>query len=84
MGKKRIRLKELRKQNKLYQKDIAQNLDISPSFYSAIERGERNPTLKLAKNIADLLGTTVEEIFLKKQDTIWNDKILLNVTLNFK
>jgi putative transcriptional regulator len=70
MAKKRAKLKKLRKKNDLYQKDIAEILDISLSFYSSIERGERNPTLKLAKNIADLFGTTIEEIFLSNKDTI--------------
>ncbi|WP_175616077.1 helix-turn-helix transcriptional regulator, partial [Piscibacillus halophilus] len=33
--------------------EVAFNLGITPQFLGAIERGERNPSLNLAKKIAD-------------------------------
>ena len=63
MENNRIKLKQLRIDNDLFQKDIANLLDISTSHYSAIERGKRNPTLNLAKKTADLFCKTIENIF---------------------
>ncbi|MCK8827704.1 helix-turn-helix transcriptional regulator [Natroniella acetigena] len=67
--KKRAGLIEARESSGMYQKDIAEMLGISPSFYSAIERGERSPTLKLARDISDLFGESIEKLFLLNQDT---------------
>ncbi|MDK2932358.1 MAG: putative transcriptional regulator [Clostridiales bacterium] len=61
--KKRTYLIKLRKKNKLTQAEIAELLSITPVFYGMIERGERNPTLELAKKIADLFNVTIDEIF---------------------
>lgn len=46
--------------------DIAKELGISESFYYKIEQGIRNPTIRLAKEIADLLDSTVDELFFAK------------------
>jgi len=59
----RSKLKQLRISNNLFQKDIANLLDISTSYYSSIERGKRNPTLNLAKKTADLFDESIENIF---------------------
>lgn len=63
MNKNRAKLKKLRTNNNLFQKDIANLLGISISYYSSIERGKRNPTLNLAKKTADLFGESIETIF---------------------
>ncbi|MFW6047320.1 MAG: helix-turn-helix transcriptional regulator [Candidatus Woesearchaeota archaeon] len=66
---KRKKLIELREKRNLTQKAVVNKLkkqydvNITASFYGMIERGERNPTLKLAKKIADFFNTSVEEIF---------------------
>lgn len=38
-------------------------LGISQSYYYKIEQGTRNPTITLASKIADILDTTINEIF---------------------
>ncbi|MFJ3386282.1 helix-turn-helix transcriptional regulator [Lysinibacillus sp. NPDC086135] len=43
--------------------DVAFDLKITPQMLGAIERGDRTPSLRLAKKIADYYGTTVDEIF---------------------
>jgi len=43
--------------------DIAKKLNITPQMLGAIERGDRTPSLELAKKIADLYQLTVDEIF---------------------
>lgn len=42
---------------------VANDLNITPQMLGAIERGDRTPSLSLAKKIADYYGTTVDEIF---------------------
>jgi len=63
MNPNRAKLKQLRINNDLFQKEIANLLGISTSYYSSIERGKRNPTLNLAKKTADLFGESIENIF---------------------
>ncbi|KOY81498.1 helix-turn-helix domain-containing protein [Lysinibacillus macroides] len=43
--------------------EVATDLNITPQMLGAIERGDRTPSLKLAKRIASYYGTIVEEIF---------------------
>jgi len=64
---KRKKLKELRKKYDLSVKDIANTVGISTSHYYKIEEGIRNPTLKIAKKIAEILGENVDEVFFWKR-----------------
>jgi len=58
----------MRKNRGLSRKSIADRLNISESFYRKIEYGTRNPTLELAKKIADILGAdSIEEIFFNEE-----------------
>lgn len=59
----RTRLKETRKAKGLTVADMAARLKVSRSFYYKIEAGIRNPTIDTAKEIADMLGSTVDELF---------------------
>jgi len=59
----RNNLKKLRINKKLEVRYIAKELGISPSYYYKIEQGIRNPNLYLAKSIAELLESSVDEIF---------------------
>lgn len=43
--------------------EVAFDLKITPQMLGAIERGDRTPSLTLAKRIADYYGTTVDAIF---------------------
>ncbi|MFY9543750.1 MAG: helix-turn-helix transcriptional regulator [Bacillota bacterium] len=56
-------LKTARKAKGLQVADLARKLHISASFYYKIEQGVRNPTLELARDIATILGRSVEELF---------------------
>ncbi|MGG1598522.1 helix-turn-helix transcriptional regulator [Paenibacillus naphthalenovorans] len=60
-------LREARKNKNMSVEDIATEVEISASFYYKIEAGIRNPTIDLAKKIADLLGRTVDELFFAPQ-----------------
>jgi len=59
----RLRLIRLRKDRKMSQQQVAEILGITRSFYGMIETGDRNPTLNLAKRIAELFQVDIEEIF---------------------
>lgn len=48
---------------------VAKDLRITPQMLGAIERGDRTPSLELAKRIADYYGKTVDNIFFNKKDT---------------
>ena len=43
--------------------NVAFDLKITPQMLGAIERGDRTPSLRLAKKIADYYETTVDEVF---------------------
>jgi|Wag4MinimDraft_11_1082651.scaffolds.fasta_scaffold15304_2 putative transcriptional regulator len=60
---KREKLREIRKRSGLSVKDIAKSIGISTSHYYKIEEGIRNPTLKVAKKIAEMLDKNIDEIF---------------------
>lgn len=42
---------------------VSEDLGITPQMLGAIERGDRTPSLPLAKKIADYYGTSIDEIF---------------------
>jgi putative transcriptional regulator len=48
---------------------IAKELGITPQMLGAIERGDRDPSLRLAKKIADFYKVSIDEIFLPASDT---------------
>lgn len=63
----RLHLVRLRKERKMTQQQIAEILGITRSFYGMIETGDRNPTLDLAKRIAELFQVDIEEIFFTNE-----------------
>ncbi|EHQ5231637.1 helix-turn-helix transcriptional regulator [Listeria monocytogenes] len=57
-------LKELSK-NKTYE-EITSNMSISANYFGRIIRGERSPTLHVAKEIADYFDVTIDYIFFNR------------------
>ncbi|HDR4908770.1 TPA: helix-turn-helix domain-containing protein [Bacillus cereus] len=61
MNKKRNKMIEFRSnKSRLI---VAKNLKITPQMLGAIERGDRTPSLELAKRIADFYKTTIDNLF---------------------
>ena len=56
----RLRIRDLREDNDLKQKDIAEYLMCDQSLYSKYERGERPLPLELADRLADYYGVSVD------------------------
>lgn len=64
-----IRLKELRTQNGLQQKEIASALNISKQSYSNYELGQREPSIETLCLLADYFGVSVDYLLGKPQWT---------------
>lgn len=43
--------------------EVAKRMGITPQMLGMIERGDRTPSLPLAKRIADYYGVSVDEVF---------------------
>lgn len=57
------KVKEYREKTGLTQSNMAEMLNITSDYFSMIERGARNPSFKLSKEIADILNTTIDALF---------------------
>ncbi|WP_326513364.1 helix-turn-helix transcriptional regulator [Clostridium intestinale] len=56
-------IKELRKEKKYRQEDLANELGVTRQTINAIENDKYDPTLLLAFKLASILETTVDELF---------------------
>ncbi len=59
------KLKELRKQKDLSQKDLAEELEVTRQTINSIERERYNPSLDLAFDLAEFFDCSVEDIFVR-------------------
>ena len=57
------RTKLVRLRGKMSRQFVAKKLGITPQMLGMIERGQRNPSLELARKIADFYNETIDEIF---------------------
>jgi len=64
----KTRIKELRARYDFTQEDLARKVGVRRETIHFIEKGNYNPSLKLAHKIATTLKTTIDELF------IFNDK----------
>ena len=58
------RVRELRKNQKLTQEELAELIGISRQAINAIEKEKFDPSLPTAFKMAELFKTSVEELFL--------------------
>jgi putative transcriptional regulator len=73
----RTRIKELRARYDLTQEELAKKVGVRRETILFIEKGNYNPSLKLAHDIAKTLQTTIDDLFIfeenegkqKKSDT---------------
>jgi putative transcriptional regulator len=64
----KTRIKELRARYNLTQDELAQKVGVVRATILYVEKGEYNPTIKLAHKIAKTLNTTLDELFLFDDD----------------
>jgi putative transcriptional regulator len=60
----RTRIKELRARYNFTQDDLAKKVGVRRETILFIEKGNYNPSLKLAHDIAKVLQTTIDELFI--------------------
>ena len=58
------KIKELRARNNLTQEDLAKKTGVRRETIVFLEKGKYNPSLKLAHDVAKVLKTSIEELFL--------------------
>lgn len=59
-------LKELRKERKEKQREIAEKLNLSQDQYAKYERDEREPSLDVLIKLSDHFNITVDELIRRK------------------
>jgi len=64
----KTRIKELRARYNLTQEELAKKVGVRRETIVFLERGKYNPSLKLAHDVAKVLGTTIEELFIFDDD----------------
>ena len=58
-----MRVRYLREQKKMTLEDLSFESNVNKNYLSDLERGNRNPTVKILERIAVALGITLEELF---------------------
>ena len=64
----KTRIKELRARYNLTQEELAKKVGVRRETIVFLEKGKYNPSLKLAHDVAKVLGTTIEELFIFDDD----------------
>lgn len=67
-------MRELRKQSKLTQRQLADLVHVSNRTIISIEKEQYSPSLMLAYRIAEVFGVTVEELCCLKENRELEDK----------
>ena len=62
------KIRDLREDNNLSQKNIAQYLNIKQNAYSRYETNERNMPLEIIGKLADFYGTSVDYLMGRTND----------------
>lgn len=63
------RIQELRKEKKLSQEELAEQLGVTRQTVISLEKGRYNASLLLAHRIARFFGLAIEEVFLFEEDS---------------
>ena len=61
-------IKELRKEQRISQEELASALEVSRQTISSLEKGRYNPSIILAFKIARFFGLSIEEIFIYEEE----------------
>jgi putative transcriptional regulator len=62
----RTRIKELRARYDLTQEDLARKVGVRRETILYLEKGKYNPSLELAHEVARVLKTTIDDLFIFK------------------
>jgi putative transcriptional regulator len=64
VGELKTRIKELRARFNLTQEELAIKVGVRRETIVFLEKGKYNPSLKLARDIAEVFETAIEEVFI--------------------
>ena len=59
------RIKELRKQKKITQDELAKAVEVTRQTIISLENGKYNASLQLAYKISRYFGTNIEDVFIE-------------------
>ena len=62
------RIKELRKQKKITQDELAKAVEVTRQTIISLENGKYNASLQLAYKIARYFGTNIEDVFIFEEE----------------
>lgn len=60
----KTRIKEFRARYDMTQEELARKVGVRRETISFLERGEYNPSLKLAHRVAKILDSSIDELFI--------------------
>lgn len=69
----KTKLRELRTARGLTQQQLAAQVHVSARTILSIEKGQYNPSLMLAYRLAEVFGTSVEDLCCLKENKEWGD-----------
>ena len=64
------KIKELRKENKVTQDDLASSVGVTRQTIISLENGKYNASLQLAYKISKYFGKTIEEVFIFEEEDL--------------
>jgi putative transcriptional regulator len=64
----KTRIKEFRARYDLTQEDLAKKVGVRRETILYLEKGKYNPSLKLAHDIAEILKTTIDDLFIFQEE----------------
>ena len=62
------RIKELRKQKKITQDELAKAVEVTRQTIISLENGKNNASLQLAYKISRYFGTNIEDVFIFEEE----------------
>ena len=75
----KTRVKEMRTQRGMTQMQLAALVHVSARTIISIEKGQYSPSLMLAYRMAEVFGTTVEELCCLRENREWEDQAYENL-----
>ena len=64
----KTRIKEYRAKHDLTQEDLADKVGVRRETIVFLEKGKYNPSLKLAHDVAESLGTRIDDLFIFEEE----------------
>jgi putative transcriptional regulator len=68
MAKIKTRIKELRARHNLTQDELADKVGVTRQTLLHLEKGRYNPSLLLAYRVAQVLQSSIDEVFIIEED----------------